>query len=271
VGKFEAEQVDEDAEFLGPEPPPPGSAAYRRTILNICATWEHDEYEQLMAPVWEWHGWRAGVEVMVELMGALAMNARPCWEDAFGNIRVDDHVVEMDDEQILRTAHDLAPRTHPGLPRHEALAASIRDGEDTREVCRTLIPYWNQAATLLRRAQSLADLDPARAVFVRWLNAHYKDRRNWAASLGASATHTHWRWRVMPPGNQWVEEIVSNAPDLRGSLRWANTATLQDVKAMQPDLVADWVSGAPDVRPAKGKGNRKGKARCCPNCGKKRR
>lgn len=215
---FEARPA-EAADFDGPEPPPPGSAAYRRVILNICATQNGADYERLMRPVFQWRGWRAAVEVMVEITGALSMNAPgryPRCLDAFGNIRLDDHTFLMDDEAILRQAHEFAPVQHPDLPRHEALRTSIREGEETRELVVSLLPYWNQAATALRKAETLADLDGARALFTRWLNDHYKTQRVWASTMGAASTHAYWRGVAMPPGSGWVDELVSTQPNLRG-------------------------------------------------------
>lgn len=243
MGVPEAEESG-PGEFLGPEPPPVGSAAYRKLILRIAACGTGPEYDAAMRPVWQWRGWRAGVEVMVELMGALGANVRAEWMDAFGTIHVDEHVAEMDDDDILRYAHQSAPKQYPDLPRHEALAESIRVGEETRELVQSLIPYWNQAATLLRDAEHMSAMEPARAVFTRWLNDHYRDRRLWAANVGASATHAHWRWRVFPPGDSWVDELVNGGPDLRGSLRWATTE---------------------DVQPPVAK---KRRTRCCPGCGR---
>lgn len=265
------EAVDSgEGEFSGPEPPPAGSIAYRKTILRICAAETADAYEALMVPVWEWRGWRAGVEVMVEMMGAVAANLRPDWVDAYGNVSLSGHIVTLDDEQILRYAAQIAPRFHPDLPRHEAIRRTIQEGEEARAVTRSMVPYWEQAVGMLRTATSLTDLEPARVVFARWLNDHYRDRRLWAASLGAASTHTHWRHRVMPPGDGWVDDAVSNTPDLRGSLGWASTATVVDVARQQPDLVANW-QASEEPRPGKGKGGRKGRSKCCPGCGKHRR
>lgn len=262
---------DDGTEPLGPEPPPAGSADYRRVILNICAADTLTEYDDRMAPVWQWRGWRAGVEVMVELMGALAVNAPPEMKDAFGGIRVDGHVVVMDDDEMLRTAARSAANTYPELPRHEALARSLADGEELRDMQRSLIPAWNQAATLLQDATDLNAMEPARVVFTRWLNDHYRDRRVWAANMAAATTHTHWRFRVMPPGNGWVEDFVMGGPDLTGSYRWAATASLEDVRRAQQALVDGWVSQARTPVGVKAKGARKARARCCPGCGKKKR
>jgi hypothetical protein len=259
---FEAEQ---EGEFIADEPPPLGSAAYRRIILNVCATHTKDEFDAAIEPVFQWRGWRCAVEVMVELIGALSINVPDRCVDAFGNVRLDDVVSLLDDDFILRQAHELAPKAHPGLPRHEALAESIREGEELRDLLRSLAPYWDEAATVLRPAVSLADMDKGRAVFTRWLNAHYKDRRVWAACLGASATHLYWRTRAMPMGNEWVEDMVNPPPDLSGSLAWTVRAGVGDLRRMQPELVDGWKSaGRSEKRRSKKRG-------CCPDCGKKRR
>lgn len=257
----------EPGEFTGPEPPPPGSAAYRRVILSICATHDLDDFDALMRPVFEWRGWRAAVDVMTELTGAMAYTLGRHMLDAFGKVRTQDHIIVMEEEWLLRQAHALAPRSYPDLPPHEALAAALRDGEETRELCLSLVPAWDEAASMLRTAETLEEVEPARAVFTRWLNAHYRDRRNWAAILGAQTTHAHWRHRVMPPGDEWIDDLLEPSPDLRGSVSWANTATLVDVRQQQP------VDGyRPQAGPVKAKvKGKKRQPKCCPGCGKKRR
>ncbi|MFF9265889.1 hypothetical protein [Streptomyces longwoodensis] len=233
-------------EFEGPEPPPTGTVDYRRVILRICAAHTQAEFEERLRPVFEWRGWRAGVEVMVELTGALSAGMGQHLMDAFGNIRVDDAVVVMDDEEILRTASRLAPMTHPDLPPHEALALSIQEGETMRELTLSLVPVWNQAATVLANASHVSDLEPARVLFTRWLNENHRARRTWAGNLAASITHTHFRDRVMPPGDEWIEEVLDAGPDLR---RWISVP-----------------APVPGQRHDKKRGGR-----CCPNCGKRRR
>jgi hypothetical protein len=241
VGLFEAQDAGEE-DFLGPEPPPVGTLAYRRVILNICAAWTSDDYDAAMKPVFQWRGWRASVEVMCELIGAAGHNAPPSLVDAFGSVKLDSLVRVMDDEEILRQSHEFAPRTHPELPRHEALALSISEGEEMRATILDLLPVWNQAATMLRRAKTMQDVDPARALFTRWLNTH-ENRLN-AAVIAAHTTHAYWRYRALPPGNEWIDEMLADGPDVRGSIAWARTATLADIARQQSDLVDNWVTRA---------------------------
>lgn len=265
MGLFETQDAN-DAEFVGPEPPPVGSVAYRRVILKICAGWDSREYEAAMHPVFEWRGWRAAVEVMCELIGAASINVPGSAVDAFGNVKLDSLVDVMDDEEILREAHRVAPKVHPTLPRHEALAESIREGEEMRGLILDLVPTWNEAATVLRGATHMADVDPARVLFTRWLNTY--DNRVTVSIIAAATTHAYWRRRVLPPGDGWVESMLNEGPDVSGSLAWGRQAGLDDLRRQQPDLVNNWVrKAAPMVwrtTPAK---KRKG---CCPNCGNKK-
>lgn len=260
---FEAEDVDGEEDFLQPEPPPVGSVGYRRAILNICATWTSDEYEAAMRPVFQWRGWRAAVEVMCEMIGAAGANVPPHLIDAFGNVKLDSLVSVMDDEEILREAHAIAPRVHPDLPRHEALAQSVKDGEEMRRLILDLLPVWNQAATVLRRAEHAADVEPARVLFTRWLNT-YENRLS-TSVVAAATTHAYWRWRALPPGNEWVETMLADGPDISGSIAWAQGASLMDVRRQQPDLVDNWVTR---MMPPKKKAKQAKKGRCYPGCGK---
>lgn len=257
---FEAEEVEEgEGVFLQAEPPPVGSVAYRRVILGICATWNSDDYEAAMKPVFQWRGWRAAVEVMCEMIGAASINCPPHLVDAFGNVKLDPIVAVMDDEEILREAHKMAPRVHPDMPRHEALALSITEGEEMRALILDLLPVWNQAATVLRKAENMADVEPARVLFTRWLNTY--ESRVQTSVVAAATTHAYWRWRALPPGDEWIETMLSDGPDLSGSLAWSGGASLMDVRRQQPDLVDNWVTR---MMPEK-KARKKGKPRCtCP-------
>jgi len=252
---FEAQDAEE-GDFLGPEPPPVGSVGYRRAILNICATWTSDDYEAAMKPVFQWRGWRASVEVMCELIGAASINCPASCVDAFGNVKLDSLVMVMDDEEITREAHDLAPRVHPTLPRHEALALSITEGEEMRALILDLLPVWNQAATLLRKAERVQDMESARVLFTRWLNTY--DNRVQTAVVAAATTHTYWRWRALPPGDEWVETMLDDGPDVSGSIAWTRSAGLNDIRRQQPGLVDNWVARSIEAR----KGSKRRKRRC---------
>lgn len=259
---FEAEEAEE-GDFIAEEPPPAGSAAYRRVILGICATWTSQQYDQAMRPVFQWRGWRAAVEVMCELMVAVSINVPPGMIDAFGNVKLDSLVDVMDDEEILRYAHSIAPKTHPELPRHEALSLAITEGEDMRDMILDLVPVWNQAATVLRNASTYGDMDKARVLFTRWLNTY--ENRVAASTLGASITHGYWRHRCMPPGDEWIDAAMEGGPDVTGSLAWAREAGLDDIRRKQPDLVDNWVTRTMAETPKRAKKKRK---KCCPNCGR---
>lgn len=261
---FEAQDAGRE-DFLTPEPPAVGTVGYRRAILNICATWTSPEYEAAMKPVFQWRGWRACVEVMCEMIGAASINCPSRVIDAFGNVKLDSLVRVMDDEEILRHAHATAPTAHPGLPQHEALPLAIADGENLRAMTLDLLPVWNQAATLLRKAESMHDVDPARVLFTRWLNT-YDDRLR-TACVAAATTHAYWRYRALPPGDEWVETMLNDGPDLSGSVVWSRSATLKDVHRQQPDLVDNWVKRAAERSKPKSKGKKK--RHCCPNCGER--
>lgn len=219
---FEAEQVDvpEDEEL--PELPEPGSAAYRKIILKIAATSDSEDYQLAMRPVFTQRGWRAAIDVMVEIVGNLGINCPPWAIDAFGKVKLDSVVHLMSEEDVLEFAARNAKKDPDDRPYHEALRSYLETGDRVASLTRELLPVWEEAATVLRR-ETRASLEEARVLFTRWLNTHRDDRVKTGA-LGASITHAVFRKLAMPPGDAWVDELVATKPDLRGSVAWARNA-----------------------------------------------
>ncbi|MFC4328306.1 hypothetical protein ACFPC0_10760 [Streptomyces andamanensis] len=201
--------------------PPPGSPEYRRVILNIAASEDIEEYHRLMRPVFTQRGWRVAVEVMIELLGGLAVNCPKSLLDAFGTVKLGELVAVMDEETKLNYVSVHAAELHPEKPRHEAIRLTVEYADRITSMSEKLLPVWERVATVLRR-ETGDDVEEARVILTRWLNT--QGDRVTDSVMAASLTRAYLRKLVMPPGKLWVQDLVDLRPRSSGvplAARWA--------------------------------------------------
>lgn len=261
-------ELDITAEHVEvPQPPPRGTRAWRRMVLEICAVEDYDDYHEALLPLWQWRGWRLGVDVMTETLCALArcLPAGHGLRGAFGQVRLDRILALYTEEERLAHALELSQEYAGQKPAHEILAENVASAQRFGAMLTAAVPVWQDAAAAMRAPDY--DQGAGAAVLIRHLNA--TGTRSASAATMSMLLHGTLRFYAFPRGSAWIDRFLDRdlAPEVASS-QAVYAAGDDFVAAEQMDrLSAAWVrNGRPGERRT-AKARRGTRSTGCQRCG----